>query len=46
MSEIAIKIEDLVKKYGKGESEVLVIDKANFTLYKGECSVSSTEWCR
>ncbi|NPA54777.1 MAG: ABC transporter ATP-binding protein [Epsilonproteobacteria bacterium] len=36
MSEIAIKIEDLVKKYGKGESEVLVIDKANFTMYKGE----------
>ncbi len=32
----SIKIENLVKKFGKGESEVTVIDGANFTLNKGE----------
>jgi putative ABC transport system ATP-binding protein len=36
MNEIAIKIENLVKKFGHGESEVVVIDEANFTLNKGE----------
>jgi len=32
----AITIENLVKKFGKGESEITVIDGANFTLKKGE----------
>lgn len=32
----AITIENLVKKFGKGSSEVNVIDGANFTLKKGE----------
>ncbi|MCF6172384.1 MAG: ABC transporter ATP-binding protein [Campylobacteraceae bacterium] len=32
----AIKIENLVKKFGKGDSEVTVINGANFTLNKGE----------
>ena len=32
----SMKIENLVKKFGKGESEVTVIDGANFTLNKGE----------
>ena len=36
MSEIAIKIENLVKKFGQGDSEVVVIDGADFTLNKGE----------
>ncbi len=34
--EQSIKIENLVKKFGKGESEVTVIDGASFTLNKGE----------
>ncbi len=34
--ENAISIENLVKKFGKGESEITVIDGANFTLKKGE----------
>jgi len=34
--QIAIKIENLVKKFGHDESEVVVIDGADFTLYKGE----------
>ncbi len=33
---IAIKIENLVKSFGEGSSELLVIDGANFTLNKGE----------
>jgi len=32
----AIKIENLVKKFGKKQSEITVIDKANFSLNKGE----------
>jgi len=32
----AIKIENLVKKFGKGENEVTVIDGASFSLEKGE----------
>ena len=32
----SIKIENLVKKFGKGDSEVTVINGANFTLNKGE----------
>ena len=32
----ALKIENLVKKFGKGSNEVTVIDGANFTLKKGE----------
>ncbi len=32
----SMKIENLVKKFGKGESEVTVIDGASFTLNKGE----------
>ena len=32
----SMKIENLVKKFGKGESEVTVIDGADFTLNKGE----------
>jgi len=32
----AICIENLVKKFGKGDNEVTVIDGANFTLKKGE----------
>ena len=36
MSNIAIKVENLVKKFGHGESEVVVIDGGNFTLKKGE----------
>ena len=35
-SNIAIKIENLVKSFGEGSSELLVIDGANFTLNKGE----------
>ncbi len=35
-SNIAIKVENLVKSFGKGSSELLVIDGANFTLNKGE----------
>lgn len=34
--EIAIKVEDLVKNFGKGSSKVSVIIGANFTLCKGE----------
>lgn len=33
---IAMKIENLVKSFGKGESKVSVIEGANFTLNKGE----------
>jgi putative ABC transport system ATP-binding protein len=33
---VAIKVEKLVKKFGEGSSEVVVIDKAEFTLNKGE----------
>ncbi len=36
MSEISIKVEDLVKKFGKGENEITVIDGANFSVNKGE----------
>jgi len=36
MADIAIKIENLVKKFGHGESEVVVINGADFTLNKGE----------
>jgi len=36
MSDIAIKIDNIVKKFGKGENEVSVIDGANFSLNKGE----------
>ena len=36
MNDIAIKVENLVKKFGKGENEVTVIDGANFSLNKGE----------
>jgi len=36
MSNIAIKVENLVKKFGHGESEVVVIEDGNFTLNKGE----------
>ena len=32
----AITIENLVKKFGKGESEITVIDGADFSLKKGE----------
>ena len=32
----AITIENLVKKFGKGSSEITVIDGASFTLNKGE----------
>jgi len=32
----SIKVENLVKKFGKGDSEITVIDGANFTLNKGE----------
>ncbi len=32
----AIKIENLVKSFGKGDSKVTVIDGASFTLQKGE----------
>jgi putative ABC transport system ATP-binding protein len=31
-----MKIENLVKKFGKDESEITVIDGADFTLHKGE----------
>ena len=34
--ENAMKIENLVKKFGKGDSEITVIDGANFALNKGE----------
>jgi putative ABC transport system ATP-binding protein len=34
--EISIKVEDLVKKFGKGENEITVIDGASFSVYKGE----------
>ncbi len=36
MSKISIKVENLVKKFGKGESEITVIDGANFSVNKGE----------
>jgi len=36
MNDIAIKVEDLTKKFGHGDSEVVVINKGNFTLKKGE----------
>jgi len=32
----SIKIENLIKKFGKNDNEVTVIDGANFTLNKGE----------
>jgi putative ABC transport system ATP-binding protein len=35
-NKVSIKIENLVKKFGKGDSEITVIDGANFTLNKGE----------
>jgi len=34
--DISMKIENLVKKFGQGESEITVIDGAEFTLNKGE----------
>ncbi|SFV53457.1 ABC transporter precursor [hydrothermal vent metagenome] len=34
--DIAMKIESLVKKFGQGESEITVIDGAEFSLSKGE----------
>jgi len=36
MNDIAMKIENLTKSFGKGDSEVTVIKDANFTLKKGE----------
>jgi len=36
MNNMAIKVENLVKKFGKGENEVTVINGASFTLKKGE----------
>ncbi len=36
MDKVAIKIENLVKIFGKKDSRVVVIDGANFTLNKGE----------
>jgi putative ABC transport system ATP-binding protein len=33
---ISMKIENLVKKFGQGDSEITVIDGAEFTLQKGE----------
>ncbi len=36
MSDIAIKIDNITKKFGKDDSEVAVIDGASFTLQKGE----------
>ncbi|MFK5977065.1 MAG: ABC transporter ATP-binding protein [Sulfurovum sp.] len=36
MSNIAIKIDNIVKKFGKDDSEVAVIDGASFSLNKGE----------
>jgi len=33
---VAIKVKKLVKKFGQGSSEVVVIDGAEFTLNKGE----------
>jgi len=32
----AIRVENLVKKFGKGDSEITVIDGASFSLEKGE----------
>jgi len=34
--DISMKIENLVKKFGQGDSEITVIDGAEFTLSKGE----------
>jgi len=34
--DISMKIENLVKKFGQGDSEITVIDGAEFTLNKGE----------
>jgi len=34
--DISMKIENLVKKFGQGDSEITVIDGAEFTLAKGE----------
>jgi putative ABC transport system ATP-binding protein len=34
--DISMKIENLVKKFGQGDSEITVIDGAEFTLTKGE----------
>jgi putative ABC transport system ATP-binding protein len=36
MSEIAIKVQNLVKNFGKGESLVKVIENASFEIEKGE----------
>ncbi len=36
MDKNAIKVENLVKSFGEGDSEVVVIDGANFSLSKGE----------
>jgi len=36
INNIAISIENLVKKFGKGDSEITVINGANFSLNKGE----------
>ena len=36
MSDIAIKVTNLVKKFGKSDSEVVVIDGGNFEIKKGE----------
>ena len=36
MNKQSIRVENLVKKFGKGESLVNVIDGASFSIYKGE----------
>ncbi len=36
MSKQSIKVENIVKKFGRGESEITVIDKASFSIDKGE----------
>ncbi len=36
MSNIAIKIENLSKSFGKGDSKVTIIEGADFSLDKGE----------
>jgi len=36
MRDVAIKVENLVKHFGQGDSLVRVIEGANFTVYKGE----------
>ena len=46
MNKQSIRVENLVKSFGKGDSLVDVIDKASFSVETGELiALICTKWC-